>query len=166
MSSLSNCGLYNTRKCKILCLDTGDDCTTILSFLCQKEQSDSKELTCKMWLYLKNKRLHYFLIVSHRSSPRPALEAMAKVLDFLSELLPQVPSTLKLSSWYLEFLHIPTPNPTLSSYTHTTSHYFISFQTFNMSLTVSHLLIALLDSEGIMGINGLCNKKLSWAITC
>lgn len=166
MSSLSNCGLYNTRKCKILCLGTSDDCTTILSFLCQKEQSDSKELLAKCGFTWKIKDYIIFSLCLTDPALGQHWKLWQKSWTFFLSFLPQVPSALKLSSWHLEFLHIPTPNPTLPSYTHTTSHYFISFQPFKMSLTVSHLLIALLDSEGIMGINGLCNKKLSWAITC
>lgn len=109
-----------------------------------------------MWLYLKNKTT----LFSHLCLSGPALgqyweQSLAIVPDFLSELLPTGAFHPRA------VLLIPGISLHPLRHAYTTSHYFISPQPFKMSLTVSHPLIALLGFEGIMNINGSCNKKSS-----
>lgn len=76
---------------------------------------------------------------------------------FLQSFFPQVLSTLKLSFCFLELSPIPThtythPYPSTHPPPHTPPHYFIPTPAFLNVCVPSPPLMALLDSEGIMGI--------------
>ena len=73
---------------------------------------------------------------------------------FLQSFFPQVLSTLKLSFCFLELSPMPT-----HTHTHPPPHYFILTPAFPNVCVPSPPLMALLDSEGIMGINGSYNRK-------
>ena len=147
-----------------------------MSFLCQnkglhKSLHAKFGFIWKIWAYIT------FSFVSHGSSPRPTLEAsvsLAKVPDFLAELLPTgafYPQAVLLLPG--AFPHADThthththPYPSTHPHTHPPPHYFILTPAFPNVCVPSPPLMALLDSEGIMGINGSYNRKWSWYITC
>ena len=79
---------------------------------------------------------------------------------FLQSFFPQVLSTLKLSFCFLELSPMPTHTHTHTHPpTHPPPHYFILTPAFPNVCVPSPPLMALLDSEGIMGINGSYNRK-------
>ena len=135
-----------------------------MSFLCQnkglhKSLHAEFGFIWKIWAYIT------FSFVSHGSSPRPTLGAsvsLAKVPEILAELLPT-------GAFYPQaVLLLPGafPHADTHTHTHTTPHYFILTPAFPNVCVPSPPLMALLDSEGIMGINGSYNRKWSWYITC
>lgn len=145
-----------------------------MSFLCQnkglhKSLHAKFDFIWKIWAYIT------FSFVSHGSSPRPTLEAsvsLAKVPDFLAELLPTgafYPQAVLLlpGAFPHSNTHTPTPTPIHPhTDTHPPPHYFILTPAFPNVCVPSPPFMALLDSEGVIGINGSHKRKWSWYITC
>lgn len=137
------------------CLGTIDACKVILSFLCHNKVPQ-KSLHANFGFLWKINDVS-FLFVSGGSSPRLMLQtsvSFAKVPDFLSEL----PPTGAFPP--LAVLPLPgvLPPPSPPPHRHSVSLLHITFSLSNVSDCVPSLWV-LPDSGGIVGINGLFNKK-------
>lgn len=144
-------GLCNMGKCTSFCLSSTEACKVILSFLCHSKVPQ-KSSHAKLGFLQKIKDYASFSRVSQRSSPRPVWKQMYLLLK--SRFSSRGSFHPQAALGYLVFSLPAAPPPTTQTPCLTSYH----LQPFRISLAVFRPFMVL-DSGGIMGINGSYRKK-------